>query len=104
MTKATPEQIVTNLRDVAHMMPEGAPSDAMSEVLAGIANDAADAIEVAEARAARLRNLLMSRPANNAALPQSYIDWNSRMYLVDGDGFLREPEELLAAMRRRDAE
>lgn len=103
MTKITPEQIAANLRDVAHMMPDGGPADAMSEVLAGIAIDAADAIEAAQAKALRFRDLLMSRPANNAALPQSYVEWNSRMYLVDGDGFLREPEELFAAMQRRAA-
>lgn len=61
-------------------------------------------VAAAEARATRFRDLLMSRPANNAALPQSYVEWNSRMYLVDGDGFLREPEELLAAMQRSAAE
>lgn len=62
----------------------------------------AKALEEAEAKAARFRDLLMSRPATNAALPQSYVEWNSRMYLVDGEGFVREPEELLTALTKLD--
>jgi hypothetical protein len=97
-------ELVRNLRGFGQMMPEGGPSDPLIEIMASIADEAADAIEAAEAKAKRFRDLLMSRPANNAALPQSYVEWSSRMYLVDGDGFLREPEELLAAMTRRAAD
>ncbi len=92
--------LVKQLRDFANVMPDGGSADPFIEVMGSMASQAADAIESAEAKAGRFQSHLMSRPANNAALPQSYVEWNASMYLIDRDGFRREPEELLAALRK----
>ena len=40
-------------------------------------------IEELEAQVERLQRIIDSRPAINAALPASYIDWSQKIYLLD---------------------
>lgn len=48
-------------------------------------------IEEQEAEIERLRRIIDSRPAINAALPDSYIAWSQQIYLVDAlDGVPRQ--------------
>lgn len=39
--------------------------------------------ERAEAQAERLREMLDSRPAINAGLPETYVEWSQGVYLAD---------------------
>ncbi len=96
--------LIKALRDCAHIMPEGGKADAMIEVLSGIALEAAQALEDETARAERFRDHLMRRPANNAALPNSYILWSAQMYLVDDEAVLRDVAELVEGIAAKERE
>lgn len=46
---------------------------------------AASQTELIEAKAeiARLQRIIDSRPAINAALPESYVDWSQKIYVME---------------------
>ncbi len=54
---------------------------------------AADRIEALEAERDRLQALLDSRPAINAALPESYIKWSQGIYAVEARAALSPTPE-----------
>lgn len=61
------------LAEFQHTPNEGDP---MVDALLGLVGDAADEID-------RLQTVIDSRPAINAALPDSYIRWSQRIYVME---------------------
>ena len=69
------------LRRIGTLLDEGYQINDHS----GIVTQAADEID-------RLQRIIDSRPAINAGLPQTYIDWSQSIYLMEATRTLETPQ------------